>query len=112
MPVASCVLAPELALVGRAEDLLLAWSNQAGVDQSLLTLDICRAEQRLGKSYLIITTLFLPSAWSPSQVNTIQLALAKTLAIYFQIELSDVLVITQVIQSGLVVEHGQLVVWK
>ncbi|WP_146171277.1 hypothetical protein [Saccharospirillum sp. MSK14-1] len=71
-------------------------------------MNIITAQQQCGKSYPIIATLCLPSVWSTALVDQLQVGLAQALAVYFDQSLSDILVMTQIVQSGHVVEAGQV----
>lgn len=112
MPVARCFFDPKLDLPAQPEQLLREWSQRSGVQESLLTLDLSKVSQRVGQHYLVITTLWLPTAWSLPNSEKIQLGLANSLSVHCRINLSEIMVITHRINSGWVVENGERVCWE
>jgi hypothetical protein len=53
----------------------------------------------------------MPSMWSSESISLLQIGLAKALAKHFELALSDVHVISNVVNSGSVVESGQEIQW-
>ncbi|TGM38594.1 hypothetical protein EHQ92_05685 [Leptospira biflexa] len=56
--------------------------------------------------------LFLPSLWDKSNIERIQLSLDTLLKKHFKLGVSDVFIITNIVQSGNVTENGNIVKWE
>ena len=76
-----------------------------------MTVNIISIDQQFGSEYAVMANLQLPSVWSSEQVYAIQLGLAQALTCYFSVAVNDVHVVTNVIDSGMVVENGEQAVW-
>ncbi|MBY6196832.1 hypothetical protein [Vibrio hangzhouensis] len=112
MPVALCFTAPDLKFPKRhAPDIVELWSKHSGVDVSDMTVTLIPSELQLGKSYAVIGQLNLPSIWSAVNITALQLGLVQALVDGLAIDESQVLVMTSLVESGLVVESGQEVKW-
>lgn len=91
------------AVVGR-------WSELAGVDAEHMTVNVTAARQG-GTEYRLMADLRLPSLWSPPQVEELQLALATALAECAELKPAEVHVLTSIVQTGHVVEGGEIRRW-
>lgn len=112
MPIANCILSSSVAQsCDHPSDLIAKWGHHSGVDTSEMTVTVVRAEQQMGKEYKAICTLHLPSVWSPKSVDLLQVGLAKAISEQFELKVADVIVMTSIIQSGHVVEGGEVVSW-
>ncbi|CAM3536928.1 hypothetical protein VA7868_03929 [Vibrio aerogenes CECT 7868] len=111
MPIAHCILSPDLQPAENPPDLIGRWGKYAGKETSDMTVTFTRSEKQFGHPYAVIATLFLPSLWSASAMNALQTGLSEALAVCFSIEPAQILVMTSVIESGLVVEGGEVVMW-
>ncbi len=109
MPIANCVVTQSCKL-GSA-DLIEVWSRESGISSEHMTLNIISCEQQFGNAYAVMASLYLPSMWPSNKISAIQTGLAQALAECFELPLSDVHVITNIVSSGLVVERGQEVSW-
>ncbi|GAB1259262.1 hypothetical protein [Aurantivibrio plasticivorans] len=109
MPIAHCIVQADC--VSGTEDVVALWTQQSGVSSEHMTVNLVQAQHQFGKAYKVMATLYLPSLWSRDKVDDLQLGLAKALADYFSIELSDVHVITTIVVSGNVVESGEIERW-
>lgn len=108
MPIANCVLSASCPQ-GQG-DLIELWSRSAQQSTEHMTINLIRGEQQ-GQDYAVVATLFLPSVWSSSAMKRLQEGLAVALIEYFSVKPSDVIVLTQVLESGQVVEDAETVYW-
>jgi len=110
MPIANCVISSDcLPGVG---DLIELWSRESGQSKEHMTVNLVTGTQQHGKKYAVMATLWLPSIWSKTEISSLQSGLARALATYHGIALSEVHVITQLVNSGMVVEEGNLMQWS
>jgi hypothetical protein len=56
--------------------------------------------------------LFLPTVWDKSSIERIQINLDQVLKKHLKLKNEDVFIITNIVQSGNVVENGQVVNWN
>ena len=109
MPIANCIVAPHCPQ-GSGE-LLEHWSAESGLSSEHMTVNLMTSHHQCGQSYSVMAVLLLPSAWSASHISALQTGLSRALAIYFDVALPEVHVVTTIIDSGMVVEAGQEVTW-
>jgi hypothetical protein len=109
MPIANCILAPGCELGG--ENLISLWADESAQSAQHMTVNIIRGSTQLGNRYQVMATLLLPSIWSKADVSSLQTGLARALARYFQVAISEVQVVTTIVESGMVVEDGEEIQW-
>ncbi len=76
-----------------------------------MTVNVIRSEKQFGNKYTVMANLQLPTMWSSSDVSVIQKGLARALAKYYDLEIAQVHVVTQMVESGMVVEDGRELQW-
>ncbi|HEY5703207.1 MAG TPA: hypothetical protein VIV20_07030 [Gammaproteobacteria bacterium] len=76
-----------------------------------MTVNIITSNQQLGNQYSVMANLLLPSIWTASDISAIQTGLARALAKSFNVALTQVHIVTNIVSSGLVVEEGQEMKW-
>ena len=112
MPVANCLLGPSCPTQpGDPDELINAWAALSGQDQSEKTVNLMWAQAQAGRPYAVIATLVLPDLWPPTKVSLLQNGLAGALASYLEVPVTEVLVTTQMVASGHVVDGGDQVAW-
>ena len=112
MPIATCYLSRHLATKAQhSSDLVKHWSEHSISCAEEMTINLVSIEQQFGKQYTIMAQLLLPSIWSTQDISLLQLGLSKALASYFETREECILVTTNIIESGLVVESGEVVNW-
>lgn len=112
MPIANCIVTKTCCnQSGTSENLVTLWSEESGKSDEHMTVNIIECLEQSGSKYEVMATLLLPSLWSGQDIDVLQIGLAKALAKHFDISLGAVHVTTHMVQSGLVVEHGELVTW-
>ena len=110
MPIANCILAPDVEFDGSAP-LVQWWSEAAGVTGEHMTVNVLRAERQLGQRYAAMVWLYVPSIWTPAARERLQSGLADIFVRALDCPVADVHVITQTVLSGDVVEDGQRLTW-
>lgn len=112
MPVANCIVSAELSGTRRPEsDLIELWADAAGLSSAEMTVNIVVASAQYGKGCDLQAHLLLPSLWSESDISKLQLGLSKALSEFFKLEEKQILVTTQILESGRVVEGGKKLTW-
>ncbi len=109
MPIANCLLCDPSIQV--ADDIVETWSNESGVSAEHMTVNCIPRVQQFGRSYKIMGTLYLPTAWEAEAVDSLQIGLSRSLAKCCKLELSEIHVVTLRVASGMVVENGLLETW-
>lgn len=109
MPIANCIV--NRSCQPGDSNIVELWSAECGVTATHMTVNIVNAEQQFGKAYRVMAVLYLPSLWPAKDRSLLQLGLARALAKYFSEPLSEIQVITSIVESGHVVESGQTETW-
>ena len=109
MPIANCILKHSLRCDDK--DVVELWSKTSQVSSQEMTLNLLNADEQFGKPYTIMATLYLPSAWPQDKRDALQTGLSAALSKGFDQPIERVHVITLIVESGYVVENGQLQHW-
>lgn len=109
MPIANCIVTSEC--MSSDTDLIELWSKESGQSSESMTVNILFSAQQLGNKYRVMATLHLPSLWSESAISSLQLGLAQALSTHYSLPLDEVFVITNIVESGRVVEAGKEERW-
>lgn len=112
MPIAHCMVTAATLerAIGDVNPVAL-WASAAGLDCAHMTLNILSLDIQYGKPYDVMAHLLLPSLWSANQMDALQLGLARALGEYFSIGSERIQVCTTLVESGRVVEAGELQHW-
>lgn len=110
MPIANCFVSNDSPLAVDPEAVVEAWVAASGVETEEMTLNISAVDQG-GKAYAVMAWLYLPSLWSEHHVIALSEGLAAALAGEAGVEPSAVQVITEIVESGAVVESGKIIRW-
>ncbi|WP_305856873.1 hypothetical protein [Balneatrix alpica] len=112
MPIAQCFLAPSCP-EPQGQHLVSAWAQYSGQPQAEaeMSVNLSRVDQQWGKGYLIMAQLWLPSLWSEPAIAQLAQGLSLALGQHFALPQWEVLVLVQLLESGRVVEKGQLQCW-
>ncbi|TNC83139.1 MAG: hypothetical protein C9356_01450 [Oleiphilus sp.] len=110
MPIAHLTLRP--GCPDGAGDLITLWSKASGQAAEHMTINVHACQQQWGAPYTAMASLLLPSLWSDANRKRLQEGLAQALAQYFGVSIDQVHVITQVLESGHVVENGRTLDWE
>lgn len=112
MPIANCIFEPDVDFIeSDAAKVVVSWAKRSDTDSSEMTMMFTRSDKLIGKQYAATCYLSLPSIWSQASVSKLQLGLAKAICESFSLDISKVIVITTIIDSGFVVENGREVHW-
>jgi hypothetical protein len=111
MPIANCFIRGEVSPPTEIEGLAGLWSDESGVSDEHMTINVVAGTRQDGAAYRVMAFLYLPSLWSSQHVRRLQAGLARALCRGFGVAPSDVQVITSIVESGHVVESGQTQDW-
>ena len=112
MPIANCVVSAELDIPpSNAGCLVERWSKHADVAADEMTINLISSTAQFGKAYAVVANLYLPDLWPADKATALQQGLANALSEHFQIDTKQLLVMTQPLASGQVVDAGQQVTW-
>lgn len=76
-----------------------------------MTINLVAGTQQTGAAYRVMAILYLPSLWNAAHVRGLQIGLARALSSGLALPPAEVHVITTVVESGHVVEHGETQEW-
>jgi hypothetical protein len=112
MPIAHCIVSPAaLNSAAHGSDPAKIWAQLSDESAEELTVTLVKREQQYGKSYHVMAQLYLPSIWSIEKIQMLKLNLAEALSIHFSIPVSEVFVITRIVESEDVIENGEIANW-
>lgn len=113
MPIANCILSPTVRQKNATSHagLIDLWAQYSGQTSAEMTITVLSGEQQFGKNYAAICSLHLPALWSSEAVTSLQLGLSRAISDYYQLEPSEVIVMTSIIESGNVVEGDNVIKW-
>lgn len=112
MPIANCYINQITVSNQKLEALTKEWATVIEVDISDICLSFVEVAAQTGQTYKIVVNLFLPSLWDKSNIEKIQLSLDILLKRHLQLESEDVFIITNIVQSGNIMESGKIVKWN
>lgn len=112
MPIANCFINQITVSSEDLDYLTKEWAETIGVNLKDISLTFIDVSQQTGQNYKVMVNLYLPTLWEKSNIETIQLSLDKLLKKYLKLEVSDVFIITNAVQSGNVIENGLIVKWE
>ena len=111
MPIATCFIRDQLPPQSEIERLTGLWSEESGVTREHMTINVVAGVRQSGTPYGVLAFLYLPSLWSSEQVRRLQVGLAMALSRALAVTPASVHVITAIVESGHVVEHGETQEW-
>lgn len=109
MPIANCIITSDC--IEGSGNLIELWSDESSISSEHMTINAITSSKQLGNKYKVMVNLLLPSMWSVADISELQSGLARALAQYYTLGLSDVHVVTTIVSSGLVVESGEKITW-
>jgi hypothetical protein len=111
VPIANCFVrdVPDLAV--EIDVLTELWSEGSGIGSEHMTVNVIAGTRQAGVPYRVMAFLYLPTVWSAVQVRQLQVGLARALSRGFVIPAAEVQVITTIVESGYVVEGGEIQDW-
>lgn len=113
MPIANCLVHKGCyQKVSSTESLIELWAAESGMSSEHMTVNITQYAEQRGNAYNIMAVLYMPSIWCKQDVNLCQTGLAYALTRYFNVNINTVHVMTHILESGMVVENGEIVEWK
>jgi hypothetical protein len=111
MPIATCFLKNKSINPEELQQLVNEWAALIQVDQKDICVNAVTGFQQAGQNYELMINLYLPSLWSEKDVGKIQTSLLELFCQYLNLNVSEVFIMTSIIQSGHVVENGEIVRW-
>ena len=111
MPVANCFIKERNVSQEEMQKLTTKWSDDIGVNLQDVCLTFVPNCMQAGQRYEIMVNLYLPSLWTKEDIKRIPKSLHQNLCDHFEVSASEVFIITSIVQSGHVVENGQIVEW-
>lgn len=112
MPIGICYIKNKVVDHQKFETHVSKWADKIGVNTSDVSITIIRDFAQFGQTYDILFNLYLPSIWSKKDTSMIQTELLAMLCEAFKIHPKNIFILTNIIQSGHVVENGKIVNWK
>lgn len=111
MPIATCFLKNKSIDPEELQKLIKEWAAIIRVDQKDICVNIITDFLQSGQNYALLIHLYLPSLWEEEKIVKIQTSLLELFCHYLDLKIPDVFIMTSIIQSGHVVENGEIVRW-
>ena len=111
MPIATCFIRGGLTAPVETRGLTALWAEESGVSDEHMTINVVASIAQDGAPYGVMAFLYLPSLWSSEDVRRLQVGLARALGRGFAVDPAEVQVITSIVESGHVVEKGEIQAW-
>jgi len=112
LPIANCYINQVKVSDEELEALTNEWAEKIEVELKDICLSFVEVSTQTGQKYKVLVNLFLPSAWDKSSIEKIQINLDLVLKKYLRLNDRDVFIITNIVESGNVVEGGKIVRWS
>lgn len=112
MPIANCYVHTIKISSQQLETLVKEWAEIIEVDTKDICLTLIDISLQAGQQYKLMVNLFLPTIWSRSNIEKIQLSLHKLLKKHVKLKNEELFIITSMVPSGNVVENGQIITWE
>jgi hypothetical protein len=110
MPIAICFLNKSVER-DIMNQIAREWSDNIGVDSKDICINYIQNFYQAGQQYEALVNLYLPSLWTDSDIKKIQNELLNVLVKHLHITHNLVFIITSIIESGHVVENGNIITW-
>ena len=110
MPIANCYLTGGAADAVDPDELVAAWRIASGIASDEMTANLLGTNQG-GKRYAAMAWLSVPSVWSGRERDRLSTGLATALTETLDVAPAAVHVSTSIVESGSVVERGEIVRW-
>ena|SRR5690554_971742 len=111
MPIANCFIKDKKVTQQEFQQLAEKWASEVKVDVKDICLTFIPNGIQAGQQYNALVNLYLPSLWNDDQIKHIQKSLLRILCEFLKVESSEVFIMTFIIQSGHVVENGEIMEW-
>ncbi|MDW7694479.1 hypothetical protein R9C00_06990 [Flammeovirgaceae bacterium SG7u.111] len=93
------------------EAVVFSWAQKIRVDVKDISIHIVSNFMTAGAKYDMKVHLFLPSLWGESPIKEIQNTFLETVQDKLGVSEKEVIIITQIIDSGHVVDRGKTEKW-
>lgn len=110
MPIANCFLKNHVEN-NTPNKIASDWGNTIGVDEKDICINFVQNVIQAGHEYEALVNLYLPSLWTKNSIKKIQTELLNMLVKHLNITQDQIFIMTSIIQSGHVVERGEVVEW-
>ncbi len=111
MPIANCFIKDKSVAHLPLKKMASEWAVQVGVEEHDICLTFIPNCVQAGQQYQVLANLYLPTLWPPQKVSDIQKSLLAVLCKHVNVSPVDVFIITSMVESGHVVEGGEIVNW-
>ena len=111
MPIINCFIKKRKISFTKLQKALRLWSKDTHIEEKQICLTVLQSQIQVGKQYEIMIHLILPSIWN-TKVKTTQLSLVKHISECLSVDVSEIFLFTSIINSGNVIEKGEVIEWK
>jgi hypothetical protein len=111
MPIVNCFIKDKKVSQRELQEFAEKWASELNVEVKDICLTFISNCVQGGQQYEGLVNLYLPSLWTETDINRIQNSLLTNLCELLKTEASKIFIITSIIQSGHVVENGEIVNW-
>lgn len=93
------------------DKLVQHWGERIQVAQKDICLNVITDFTQAGANYKLLANLYLPSLWPEPSIKHIQKSFLACAEEFLDIQQKSIFLMTQIIQSGHVIDRGSLEEW-
>jgi len=112
MPIVNCFTKRKELNSQILNDIVQKWSEKIEVAEKDITMNFVADYAQVGQKYEFLVFLYLPTLWNKESIRNIQTTLLEILLDFFKVSANEVLILTNIIESGNVIENGKVATWK
>jgi len=111
MPILNCYTSKTNLQANQWDRFVESWAKIISVDKKDISIHVIADFFQVGERYELKAELYLPSLWSDNAVIHIQQSFLTLAEKMLKIKQSDIFLMTQIIQSGHVIDRGKTEEW-
>lgn len=111
MPILNCYTSKTNLRDSQWDRLVESWAKMISVEQKDITIQVFTDFVQAGEKYELKVELYLPSLWPDHAIIHIQQSFLTLAEKMLKIKQSDIFLMTQIIQSGHVIDRGNMEEW-
>lgn len=110
MPIVNCYTTKKIS-AELWDQLVSAWAKEIEISEKDITIHVFAGFLQAGAKYELKAVLYLPSLWPDNAVIHIQQSFLTLAEKMLKIKQNDIFLMTQIIQSGHVIDRGKREEW-
>ncbi len=95
-------------LAAQAQGIVKMWSDLSGFEEEDITITVSKGSIEAGRNYQLIVHLYIASTVPANKIKVLQTSLAQSIAQSCLFDLNTIVIMTQIIQPGMILENGEV----